>query len=87
MKKARKKKILKAKLLNYVTAFAEDLNKVHPETKAKFRIEDEEYLLDDYLYTFVEDITDIQKAYDVDDNGETLERLWNGSYNYGMEED
>ncbi len=42
MKKARKKKILKAKLLNYVTAFAEDLNNIHTETKAKFRIEDEE---------------------------------------------
>jgi len=37
--------------------------------------------------TFVEDITDIKKAYDVNDNGETLERLWNGSYNYGIEED
>jgi len=44
MKKQQKKRILKAKLLNYITAFAEDLNKVHPETKAKFRIEDEEYL-------------------------------------------
>jgi hypothetical protein len=87
MKKGQKKKILKAKLLNYITAFAEDLNKVHPDTKAKFRIEDEEYLLDDYLNTFVEDINDIKEAYDTDDNGETLERLWNGSYNYGIEED
>ena len=87
MKKSRKKKILKAKLLNYVTSFAEDLNKVHPETKATFKIEEEEYLIEDYLYTFVEDITDIKKAYDVNDNGETLERLWNGSYNYGIEED
>ena len=87
MKKNQKKRVLKAKLLNYITSFAEDLNKVHPETKAKFRIEDEEYLIEDYLYTFVEDITDIKKAYDVNDNGETLERLWNGSYNYGIEED
>jgi hypothetical protein len=87
MKKSQKKKILKAKLLNYIIAFTEDLNKVHPDTKAKFRIEDEEYLLDDYLNTFVEDINDIKKAYDTEDNGETLERLWNGSYNYGIEED
>ena len=87
MKKNQKKRILKAKLLNYITAFAEDLNTVHPDTKAKFRIEDEEYLIEDYLYTFVDDITDIKKAYDVNDNGETLERLWNGSYNYGIEED
>ena len=87
MKKNQKKRILKAKLLNYITAFAEDLNTVHPDTKAKFRIEDEEYLIEDYLYTFVEDITDIKKAYDVNDNGETLERLWNGSYNYGIDED
>lgn len=87
MKKNRKKKILKAKLLNYITSFAEDLNKVHPETKANFKLEEEEYLIEDYLYTFVEDITDIKEAYDVNDNGETLERLWNGSYNYGIEED
>ena len=87
MKKNQKKRVLKAKLLNYITAFAEDLNKVHPETKAKFRIEDVEYLIEDYLSTFVEDITDIKKAYDANDNGETLERLWNGSYNYGIEED
>ena len=87
MKKSRKKKILKAKLLNYITSFAEDLNKVHPETKSNFKLEEEEYLIEDYLYTFVEDITDIKEAYDANDNGETLERLWNGSYNYGIEED
>ena len=87
MKKNQKKRILKAKLLNYITSFAEDLNTVHPDTKAKFRIEDEEYLIDDYLNTFLEDVTDIKEAYDTKDNGETLERLWNGSYNYGIEED
>ena len=87
MKKNQKKRILKAKLLNYITAFAEDLNTVHPDTKAKFRIEDEEYLIDDYLNTFLEDVTDIKEAYDTKDNVETLERLWNGSYNYGIEED
>ena len=40
MKKSQKKKILKAKLLNYITNFAEDLNKIHPNTKAKFKIEE-----------------------------------------------
>ena len=87
MKKSQKKKILKAKLLNYITNFAEDLNKIHPNTKAKFKIEEEEYLIEDYLHTFVEDINDIKAAYDTADNGETLERLWNGSYNYGIDED
>ncbi len=87
MKKNRKKKILKAKLLNYVTSFAEDLNKIHPETKAKFRIEEQEYLIEDYLNTFIEDVNDIKSAYDTNDNGEDLERLWNGSYNYGIDED
>ena len=87
MKKSQKKKILKAKLLNYITNFAEDLNKIHPNTKAKFKMEEEEYLIEDYLHTFVEDINDIKAAYDPDDNGETLERLWNGSYNYGIDED
>ena len=32
-----KRKILKAKLLNYTSAFVEDLNKVHPATKSKFQ--------------------------------------------------
>ena len=77
MKKSQKKKILKAKLLNYITNFAEDLNKIHPNTKAKFKIEEEEYLIEDCLHTFVEHINDIKAAYDTDDNGETLERLWN----------
>jgi hypothetical protein len=81
-----KRKILKTKLLNYVIAFTEDFNKVHPDTKAKFRLDSEEYLLDDYLLTFVEDVTDIKKAYEADDTGKTLDKLWNGSYNYKIEE-
>ena len=84
--KAYKRKLLKAKMLNYVSCFIEDLNKVHPDTKAKFRIEDQEMLVEDYLNTFVEDINDIKTAYDTKDDGETLEKLWNGSYNYNIEE-
>ena len=82
-----KRKILKAKLLNYTSAFVEDLNKVHPATKSKFRIEEEEFLLDDYLFTFIDDLNDIKKAYEVDDEGETLDKLWNGSYNYNIGDD
>ena len=85
MDKTYKRKLLKAKMLNYVTSFTEDLNKVHPDAKAKFRIEEEEMLIEDYLNTFVEDINDIKTAYDVKDDGETLEKLWNGSYNYNIE--
>ena len=87
MKKSYKRKLLKTKLLNYVTSFAEDLNKVHQDTKANFKMENEEFLIDDYLFTFTEDVNDIRKAYEVDDNGETLDKLWNGSYNYNMEDD
>ena len=87
MKRDYKRKILKAKLLNYVSSFVEDLNKVHPATKSKFRIEEEEFLLDDYLLTFINDINDIKKAYETDDEGETLDKLWNGSYNYNIEDD
>ena len=43
-------------------------------------------LVEDYLNTFVEDINDIKTAYDTKDDGETLEKLWNGSYNYNIEE-
>ena len=86
MKKEYKRKLLRAKLLNYISSFIEDLNKIHPDTKAKFRLEEEEYLIDDYLFTFTEDLNDIKKAYKVDDNGETLDKLWNGSYNYNIEE-
>ena len=74
-------------MLNYVSSFAEDLNKVHQDTKASFKMENEEFLIDDYLFTFTEDINDIKKAYEVEDNGETLDKLWNGSYNYNMEDD
>jgi len=86
VKKEYKRKLLRAKLLNYISSFIEDLNKIHPDTKAKFRLEEEEYLIDDYLFTFTEDLNDIKKAYKVDDNGETLDKLWNGSYNYNIEE-
>ena len=60
-----RRKLLKTKLLNYVTSFVEDFNKVHPETKAKFKVEEQEYLIDDYLSTFVEDVTDIKNAYEI----------------------
>tara|TARA_A100001201_G_C4022667_1_gene181097 strand:- start:57 stop:335 length:279 start_codon:yes stop_codon:yes gene_type:complete len=81
-----RRKLLKTKLLNYVTSFVEDFNKVHPETKAKFKVEEQEYLIDDYLSTFVEDVTDIKNAYESDKSGKTLDKLWNGSYNYNIEE-
>tara|TARA_R110002051_G_scaffold311559_1_gene385634 strand:- start:892 stop:1155 length:264 start_codon:yes stop_codon:yes gene_type:complete len=87
MKKSHKRKLLKTKLLNYVSSFVRDLDKVHQDTKAKYKTEDEEYLVDDYLFTFTEDINDIKKAYEADESGEALDKLWNGSYNYNMEED
>lgn len=83
-----KRKLLKAKLLNYVSNFVEQLNKVHPETLTKFKIheEDSDFLVEDYLDTFVEDIEDVKKAYEADETGETLEKLWNGSYNYNIDD-
>lgn len=88
MKKERKRKLLKAKLLNYTEAFVNNLSKIHPELKAKFNPdEDEDYLIEDHLDVFVSDITDIQKAYRAEDNGESLERLWNGSFNFGIDND
>jgi len=88
MKKGWKRKILKAKLLNYVIAFSEELNRVDPETKSKFNIgETKDFLLDDYLDTFIGDILDIKKAYEAKDDGKTLEHLWNGSYNYDIDDD
>jgi|TARA_B100000959_G_C14519585_1_gene434857 hypothetical protein len=88
MKKEWKRKLLKAKLLNYVTAFAEELNRCHPETKSKFNVgEAKDFLLDDYLDTFIGDILDIKKAYEAKDDGKTLEHLWNGSYNYNIDEE
>ncbi len=88
MKKERKRKLLKAKLLNYTEAFVNNLSKIHPELKAKFNLdEDEDYLIEDHLDVFVSDIIDIQKAYRTEDNGESLEKLWNGSFNFGIDND
>lgn len=84
-----RRKLLKAKMLNYVSVFAEQLNKLHPETQTKYRIDEEDsgFLVEDYLGTFVEDMKDIEKAYNADDTGETLEKLWNGSYNYNIDDE